>query len=141
MTDPRPFDYAIDADAGLAYGRMWGCVSGGDMLALTTAVHGDAAWRDSFDTIWDCSRVTAHVVAADEVRPLVRDIVESGPGRDALVESPAVGESAISQMLAAFSRRSGKDMTVHASVEAALAALGRDALPSAMAKLRPTPTR
>ena len=124
---PRPFSYAIDGEARLAVGRMWGDVTGADMLALLEAVHQDPAWHDGFDALWDCSRVRVHIVAPDEVEPLVAEEADSGRGRDVLVESPTAGESALSQMLAVLCRRRGKSMTVHPTVAAALAALGHEA--------------
>lgn len=130
------FVAAIDADAHLAYARLWGTVTGGEMLEVIEAVHRDAAWRDGFDAIWDCSGVTAHVVGIEEMQPLVDEEAASGDGQDALIESPGLGESAISNLLATFCRRRGKAMTVHISVEAALAAMGRDALPASLANLR-----
>lgn len=133
--DP-PFDYAVDPVARLAYGRMWGTVTGDEMLALITAVHDDPHWRSGFDAIWDCSRVHAHIVDIGEVAPLVDEEAASGHGRDALVESPRLAEIALAQLLAAFSRRRGKHVTVHTSVDDALAALGRDALPAPLDALR-----
>ena len=49
-----PFAYAVDAPSRLAYGRMWGRVTGRDMLALMAAAHEDPAWEAGFDAIWDC---------------------------------------------------------------------------------------
>ena len=128
-----PFAYAIDPDARLAVGRMWGEVHGADMLEMIQAVHQDAAWQRGFDAVWDCRAVTAHIVLPDEVEPLVADEAASGEGRDVLIESPALGESAFSEMLAAVVRRSGKMMTVATSLDAALMALGHETLPEALA--------
>lgn len=133
-----PYDYAVDPAAGLAYGRMWGVVTGDDMLALITAVHDDPRWEDGFDAVWDCSRVHAHVVDISEVGPLVEEAVASVGGRDVLVESPRLAEIALAQLLAAFCRRRGKPVTVHTDIDAALAALGRDALPAPLDALRVT---
>ncbi len=139
MTPPSevPFDYVIEPDERLGYGRMWGTVTGDDMLALITAVHADPRWEHDFDAIWDCSRVHAHIVDIDEVGPLVAEAATS-TGRDVLVESPRLTEIALAHLLAAFSRRRGKQMTVTTSVEAALVALGREALPPAAAALHGT---
>lgn len=133
---PEPFAYAIDPDARLAYGRMWGEVHGADMLRMLAAVHRDAAWQDGFDAIWDCRAVTAHIVSPAEVEPLVAEEAESGGGRDVLVESPMLGESAFSAMLAAVVQRRGKAMTVAATLDGALEALGHGALPEALAGVR-----
>lgn len=132
----RPYSFVVDASARLAYGRMWGLVTGQDMLALIAETHADPAWQNGFDAIWDCSAVTAHVVGPEEVAPIVEEEVASGDGRDTLVESPTVGESALSEMLAAFCRRRGKTMTVYTTLDDALAALGREELPEPMARLR-----
>lgn len=136
MTPPPAADlwtYAIDPAEALAYGRMWGVVTGQDMLRLVAAVHGDAAWRPGFDAVWDCRAVTAHVVSPEEVQPLVAEEAASGPGRDVLIENGRADDAALSQMLAAFCRRRGKDMTVYRVLDEALAALGRDALPASLA--------
>lgn len=133
-----PYDFDIDPAARLAYGRMWGTVTGNDMLALLTAVHDDPRWQTGFDAIWDCSRVHAHVVDISEVAPLIDEEAGSGDGRDALVESPRLAEIALAQLLAAFSLRRGKQVTVHTSVDAALAALGRGELPVSLHALHVT---
>ena len=133
MPGPDLFAYAIDPHARLAYGRMRGEVHGADMLHMIEAVYRDAAWQDGFDAVWDCRAVTAHIVLPEEVAPIVAAEAASGSGRDVLVESPALGESAFSAMLAAVVRRSGKTMTVATTLEAALAHLGHDALPEALA--------
>lgn len=132
---PDPFVYVVDPDETLAYARMWGVVTGGDMLRLVQAVHRDPLWVYGFDAVWDCSAVRAHVVAPEDVEPIVREEVASGTGRDVLVRSANPDDAAISQMLAAFCRRRGKAMTVHGSLPDALAALGREALPEAFAEL------
>ena len=129
-----PFSYALDPASRLAYGRMWGAVSGADMLALVRSVHADPAWEAGFDAVWDCSAVTTHIVLPDEVPPIVEDEAASGVGRDVLIESPAAGESALSHMIAAFCRRSGKDMTVHTSLAAGLARLGHSGLPEVLGR-------
>ncbi len=129
-----PFSYAIDPDARLAYGRMWGEVHGTDMLLMIRAVHQHAAWQDGFDAVWDCGAVTAHIVLPDDVEPLVAEEARSGDGKDVLVESSALGESAFSEMLAAMVRRRGKAMTVCTTLDAALASLGHAALPKALAQ-------
>ena len=133
---PVPYDYAVDPAARLAYGRMWGTVTGDDMLALITAVHDDPRWQKGFDAIWDCSRVRTHIVDIDEVGPLVDEEATSGAGHDVLVESPLLAEIALAQLLAAFARRRGKHMTVEGTVDAALAALGHDTLPASLDALR-----
>lgn len=133
-----PYDYAIDSLARLAYGRMWGTVTGDDMLALVTAVHDDPRWENGFDAIWDCSRVLTHVVDISEVGPLIDEEAASGDGRDALIESPRLAEVALAQLLAAFALRRGKQVTVHVSVDDALDALGRDTLPAPLDELRVT---
>lgn len=130
---PDPFAFAVDPAARLAYARMWGEVDGDDMLRLVQAVHRDAAWRAGFDAVWDCRAVTAHVVQPEEVGPLVAEEAASGDGRDVLVESQALGESAFSALLAAVVQRRGKAMTVAATLGDALEALGHDRLPEALA--------
>ena len=133
---PDPFAYVVDPGEAIAYARMWGVVSGADMLQLARAVHADPLWECGFDAVWDCSAVRAHVVAPGDVDPIVREAAASGQGRDVLVQSRADGDGAIAQMLAAFCRRSGKAMTVHATLSDALAALGREALPAALTDTR-----
>lgn len=127
----RPFACAVDAATGLAYARLWGEVTGADMLEAVQAVHGDPAWEDGFDAIWDCSSVTVHVVSPDEVKPLIDEEAASEPGHDVLIESPVLGESALSEMLPAFCRCRGKTMTVHSTLQDALAELAHEALPPA----------
>ncbi len=127
-----PFTFAIDPDAGLAYGRMWGDVHGEDMLRMIQAVHSDPAWQDGFDAVWDCRAVTAHIVLPADIEPLVVEEVASGDGRDVLIESPVLGESAVSEMLAAVVRRRGKAMTVCLTLDAALVSLGHAALPTSL---------
>lgn len=135
MSDsPDHFGYAIHPDEAIVYTRMWGVVTGADMLRLAQAVHADARWEQGFDAIWDCTDVRAHVVAPEDVDPIVREAAASGNGRDVLVQSRSEGDGAISQMIAAFCRRGGKAMTVHGSLADALAALGREALPEAFAE-------
>jgi hypothetical protein len=133
-----PYDYAVDPAARLAYGRMWGTVTGDDMLALITAVHNDPRWENGFDAIWDCSRVHAHIVDISEVGPLIDEEAASGDGHDVLIESPRLAEIALAHLLAAFSRRRGKQVTVHMDVDDALDALGRDTLPAVLDALRVT---
>ena len=127
-----PYSCSICPESRLAYGRMWGTVTGAEMLALVQAVHRDAAWEAGFDAVWDCSAVVAHIVLPAEVKPIVVEIAASGAGRDVLVESPSVGESALSHLLATSARRRGKGMTVHATLAGGLAALGHAALPEAL---------
>ena len=105
------------------------------MLRAVRSVHADPAWQPTFDAVWDCSGVTAHVVLPEEIPPLVEEEATAS-GRDVLIESPVAGESALSQMLAAFCRRRGKDMTVYMTLEDGLRALGRDALPAALQATR-----
>ena len=133
---PIPFAFAVDPASRLAYARMWGEVSGADMFAVVVAVHASPEWEQGFDAVWDCSAVTAHIVTPEEVPPLVREEASSGNGHDALIESPGIGESALSEMLAAFCRRQGKQMSVHTSLAGGLAALGREALPEPLAVVR-----
>lgn len=136
MGPNAPYAFAIDPASRLAYARMWGEVDGANMLALISAVHDDPAWQPGFDAVWDCSTVSAHIVLPDDVPPIVANEVASGDGRDVLIESPYVGESAFSNMLAAFCRRHGKDMTVYSTCTAGLSALGYDALPEALAGIQ-----
>lgn len=133
---PDPFAFDIDPDEAMSYARMWGVVSGADMLRLAQAVHADPRWARGFDAVWDCSAVRAHVLTPEDVEPIVREEAASGDGRDVLVHSRADGDGAISQMLAAFCRRRGKAMTVHATLAGALAALGREALPATLVETR-----
>lgn len=135
-TPPLPYAFAVDPGSRLAYARMWGEVTGADMLAAVVAVHESPEWEEGFDAVWDCSAVTAHIVTPEEVPPIVREEALAGEGRDTLIESPGIGESALSEMLAAFCRRQGKQMTVHATLAGGLAALGREALPEPLVAAR-----
>ena len=130
--DPPPFVYDIDASAGLALVRAWGRVTGEGMRETVEAVHGDDRWRHDFDAVWDCSAVTAHVVGPSEVPEVVGAAVEGETGRDVMVESGGLVDSAISQLIAAYCRREGKAVTVEGSLDAALAALGHRALPEGL---------
>ena len=85
--------------------------------------------------MWDCSGVVAHVVAPEEVEPLVDEEVEAGEGRDALVESTSQADTAITRLLAHLVRRRGKPATVHATLAEALVALGHDRLPASLERL------
>lgn len=111
---------------------MFGVVSGPMILAAADRIHADAAWEAGFDVVWNCSAVLAHDILPADVDPIVDAEVASGNGRDVLVCSPTYGDRAISEMLAVMCRRRGKDMTVHATLAEALAALGRDAIPPAI---------
>ena len=128
MSDlPDRFDYAVDPAEAIVYARMWGVVSGADMLRLVSAVHADPRWEDGFDAVYDCSAVRAHLVGPEDIAPIVREEAASAPGHDVHVQSRAEDGGTISHMLAAYCRRHGKAMTVHATLADALAALGRDA--------------
>ena len=129
-----PPHVAVDPSERLAVIEMFGVVSGPMILAAADRIHSDPKWEDGFDILWNCAAVLAHDVLPEHVGPIVDAEVESGDGRDVLVSSLTSGDRAISEMLAAMCRRRGKSMTVHASLEEALAALGRDALPPAMQK-------
>jgi hypothetical protein len=48
---PAPYTYTVDPEERLAYARMWGVVSGADMLRLVRAVHADPRWEDGFDAV------------------------------------------------------------------------------------------
>ena len=120
--------YAIDPDEGLVLSRMFGAVTGDEMLAMVEAVLDDPAWSPSFDVIWDCSDVTAHIVLPSHVTPIIEEAGEVA-GRMVLVESPSVGGSLIAELLAIRTRLRGGDVTVTGTLEEAVASLGRDALP------------
>ena len=131
MTDLRTlvFSCAIDPASRLACIRMWGVVTGPEMLEAARSVHEDPAWQPGFDVVWDCSAVRSHDVVPADIEPLVREEAASGDGRDVLVCSPSTSDRAIKEMIAAFCRRRGKDVTVCTSLAEALGALGHDALP------------
>ncbi|HEX9953022.1 MAG TPA: hypothetical protein VGB53_14730 [Rubricoccaceae bacterium] len=131
MTSRRgpAFACAIDPAAGLAYVRMWGIVTGSEMLDAAQTLHQSPDWQPGFDAVWDCSAVRSHDVVPADVEPLVSEEVASGEGRDVLVCSPSTSDRAVTEMIAAFCRRRGKEMTVHASLDEALGALGYEALP------------
>ena len=124
--------FQIDPDEGLALVRMQGTLSGEDMLEISQRVHAHADWQNGFDAIWDCSRVRAHIVAPEDVPPIIEEEVETGKGRDLLIESRVVGESQISRLLAAWCRREGKPARVYPSLDAALESLGREQLPASL---------
>ena len=135
MSEPPPdalAGFQIDPDEGLALVRMKGTLSGEDMLEISRTVHAHPDWQDGFDAIWDCSRVRAHVVAPEDVPPIIEEEASTGAGRDLLIESRAVGESQISRLLAAWCRREGKPARVYPSLEAALDSLGRTELPASL---------
>lgn len=122
---------AVASSERLAVVEMFGIVSGPMILAAADRIHADPEWEDGFDVVWNCRAVHAHDVLPEDVRPIVDAEVESGDGRDVLICSQTSGDRAISEMLAAMCRRRGKSMTVYATLDEALAALGRDALPQA----------
>ena len=136
---PAPYIYDIDPEAGLALARAWGRVTGEQMVEMVETVHGDPRWRHDFDAVWDCSAVDAHAVAPTEVPQIVSAAVEGETGRDVMVETGGLIDSAISQLIAAYCRRKGKDVTVERSLDAALAALGYDALPAGLRDLAGRP--
>ena len=127
-----PPHVAIDPSERLALIEMRGVVTGSMIVDAADRVHDDPAWEDGFDVVWNCAAVLAHDVLPADVGPIVDARVESGDGRDVLVCSPTFGDRAISEMLAVMCRRRGKAMTVHTTLNEALAALGRDALPATM---------
>ena len=132
------FSYAVDPDARLALARSWGELTGEDLRVIVETVHGDPAWGPSFDAIWDCSHVTAHVVEPSEVPPVVAEAAEGQSGRDVLVESAGLAESLFSTMLALTLRAHGKEAHVVRSVDEALRALGFEALPETLDVSEPT---
>ena len=126
------FAFAVSPPDRLALAVLAGEVTGDDMRRVVEAVHDDPEWEPGFDAIWDCSRVRAHVVSPEEVRPLVRAAVEGEPGRDVLVESPRLGESFFSEMLVRTVRAAGDEgYRVH-TLDEALDLLGLDDLPDAL---------
>ena len=127
------FTYDIDPEAGVALARMHGALDGRAMLAILEAVHRDPRWQPGFDAIWDCTDVSGHAVRPSDVPPIVDEAVEGEKGRDVMVERGSVIDSAISMLIAAYCRRRGKPVTVVRTLDAALAELGRDALPEALA--------
>ena len=127
------FAYAIDPSDGLALARLWGEITGQDMRAVVEAVHSDPAWEASFDAIWDCSEVVAHVVRPSEVPGVVSEAVSGQTGRDVLVEREGLAESLFSTMIALTVRVRGKEAHAVRSVDEALGVLGLDALPEALA--------
>lgn len=126
------FHYAIDSDAGLSYAKMIGALTGADMVRLVQVVHGDPAWRHHFDSIWDCSLVSAHVVLPSEVTPLVREVTDGETGQDMLIESEGLAASFFSRLLALRCQASGKEVHACHSLEEALDTLGLSALPASL---------
>ena len=88
--------------------------------------------EDSFDVIWDCSRVEAHIMGPEEMQPLVDEVTEHGRGHDALVESQVAAEDMVGDLLVRFIRRRGKSASSHANMEGALRSLNRESLPPSL---------
>lgn len=135
LSPSAAFSYAIDAGARLARAVMVGTLTGPDMKRIADTVHQDPAWESSFDVVWDCSRVRAHVIQPDEVSPLVEAMSEEGinpdhTGRNILIESPSLAESMFSRMLVERLRRGGGDAHVVQAMDAALALLDLEELPT-----------
>ena len=132
LHDDASFTYRIDPDAGLALAQMEGRLTGKDMLRIVQAVHADPAWRPSFDAVWDCTRVSAHVVMPSDVGGILDETVEGAAGRDVLVESRSLGQSFFSKMLAFAARARGAEAHACHSVDEALGLLGRESLPDSL---------
>ena len=128
------FVYGVDPDARLAVIQMAGTLTGADMQHIVETVHADPAWRDGFDAIWDCRAVQAHDVLPHEVGPLLDELVGGETGRDVLLEGPGLTADLFAQLLALRIRRRGGSAEVVSSMPDALGALGRDALPPALAE-------
>ncbi len=126
------FVYRVDPPSRLALTLLVGRIYGDDMLAVVRAVQGDPGWRPDFDAIWDCSRVSAHIILPEEVGPIIDQTVRGQTGRDVLVESRSLGESLFSRMLAVTSRARGKEAHSCHTLADALAVLGRAELPPAL---------
>ncbi|WP_420454687.1 hypothetical protein [Rubrivirga sp.] len=126
------FVYRVDPGSRLALARMTGRLSGEDMLAIVETVHEDPDWESDFDAIWDCSRVSAHIVLPTDVGPILRETIEGQTGRDVLVESRSLGESLFSKMLALTARVRGKEAHSCHTLADALAVLDRTELPPAL---------
>ena len=134
LSPSAAFEFAVDPDAGLAVARMTGTLTGPDMAEIVRSVHADADWEPSFDAVWDCSEVRAHVVEPDDVGPLVEAVLEGdgekgSGGRDVLIETASLAESMFSEMLVRRLRRRGEDAHVVQSMGRALGLLGLEALP------------
>ena len=126
------FRYRIDPEAGLALAELEGVVTGGDMLDAAQTLHADPDWHDGFDVLWDCSRVTKHLVGPEDVGPLLIEETGTGCGHDALVENERLGDTMISEMLTGFLRRRGKPAGVFHTRAEALKAIGREELPPSL---------
>ena len=128
------FEYEVAPEAGLAYARVEGAVTGRDMLAVLEAVHADARWADGFDFICDCTGVRGHEVSPPDTRPVVLEAARGGSGADVIVMSPADDDGHLAEMPSVYSRRLGKRVVACATVDEGLAALGRGALPAPLAR-------
>ena len=136
LSPDAEFSFAVDPDARLALACMGGTLTGPDMTHIVNAVHGDPAWEPSFDVIWDCSRVDAHVVSPGEETPVLEALSDEHAGRDLIVQGPGLSGDVFATMLVFRARRLGDAASSHHSVEEAVAALGRDALPARLRRVR-----
>ncbi len=125
------FKCKIDPDAGLALAVKWGVLTGKDMVGTAHLLHGDPDWRPDFDVIWDCRGILKLVLEPADVPPMVAAHLENSTGEDVIVVRRQVDYS-VSMLYAHLARREDKAVTVCWTMEEALAALGRDALPAAL---------
>ena len=127
-----PYAIIIDPEEGLVLLTMYGVVSGPDLLNAAKEVHEDESWENGFDVIWDCSRVHSHIVAPEDVPPLIEEETDHCEGHDYVIQSPAENEHVLADLLARLCRRGGKSMSVHADMDGVLRSLGRESLPASL---------
>ena len=99
------------------------------MHRIAEIVHDDPEWKRSFDAIWDCTRVTSHVVAPGEVSPIIDEVTDGQTGTDVLVENAGLAESLLSMLLTLRARVTGSEAHVCETVAEALHVLGHNAMP------------
>ncbi|MDT0630633.1 hypothetical protein [Rubrivirga litoralis] len=129
---PAPsFRYRIDTDHGLALAQIAGDATGEYIASCVRALQADPAWSDAYDVIWDDRGVTVLDVTPRGLDEMVAAQTNGQFGMDVIVSDRGSRE-AVFLLYARRTRAAGRPARVCRTLDEALAAVGRTALPAAL---------
>ncbi len=123
-----PYRFCIDPDSEVAVVELTGAIDGDECVAAARALHGHPRWERRYDVIWDGRGITGLVIDPRDMKEIVDAKTEDSSGLDVLIVQREV-DYLVARLYTYLARSKGKEAHVFTTLDAALEALGLEALP------------